>query len=91
MFNFFKSEPIDLTNSTIIDVRSPMEFSQGNVQNSRNIPVDQIHEHIDSLKTIPGKIVLCCASGARSAHATQILQRSGISNAINGGSWRNLL
>lgn len=73
--------------AVIIDVRSPAEFNTGHIKGSSNIPVGQLSAQISSLK---GKTVItCCASGARSAAAKNVLQKSGIT-AYNGGGWRDL-
>lgn len=74
--------------AAIIDVRSPMEFSNGHVKGSTNIPLDQLK---DELSLLPNNktIVFCCASGARSGVATRIANSSGY-KAVNGGPWTNV-
>jgi len=74
-------------NKTIIDVRSPEEYKIGHVRNSMNIPLQELTERIEELKKISGEIVVCCASGVRSAKAYRILQQNGFDNSSNGGSW----
>jgi len=76
--------------TVIVDVRSPQEFSGGNVANSINIPLQEISGRMDELKNISGNIVLCCASGGRSGIATQVLQGQGFSNVYNGGGWTDV-
>jgi phage shock protein E len=71
---------------TVVDVRTPLEFMGGNVAGSINIPLNEIEYRIDELKQLPQPLVLCCASGARSAAAASFLKSSGI-NCENGGSW----
>lgn len=75
---------------TIIDVRTPGEFNGGNVPGSINIPLRDITQKIDELKKLNSPIVLCCASGARSASAKSILKSNGFSQVYNGGSWISL-
>ncbi|MDE3236410.1 MAG: rhodanese-like domain-containing protein [Bacteroidota bacterium] len=70
----------------IVDVRTPGEFMGGNVAGSINIPLNEIPGRIDEIKQIGQPIVLCCASGARSAQATMYLRNLGI-ECENGGSW----
>ena len=70
----------------IIDVRTPGEYSQGKPANSQNVPLDKIDGKIDEIKKLNKPIVLCCASGMRSAKATSILKNKGI-EAYNGGAW----
>lgn len=73
-------------NQTIVDVRTPLEFMGGNVEGSINIPLNEIHQHIEEIKKMQQPIVLCCASGNRSGQAAMYLQSLGIS-CKNGGSW----
>lgn len=79
-----------LTNGgIIIDVRTPQEFKGGHVKGSKNIPLNTINSQVKSLKKTNKSMVLCCASGMRSAQATTVLKNAGI-DAVNGGSWRSL-
>jgi phage shock protein E len=71
---------------TIVDVRTPSEFMGGHVSGSINIPLQEIPNRMDELKNLAGPLVLCCASGNRSAQATHYLTEQGI-NCCNGGSW----
>jgi phage shock protein E len=73
----------------IIDVRSVGEFAGGHVKGSENIPLDKMATHIDKIKAYNKPIVLCCASGMRSAQATSLLKQKGI-EAYNAGGWKNL-
>ena len=72
---------------TIIDVRTPGEYSMGHVPGSINIPVDQIQHKIGKIKKMKTPLVLCCASGMRSASATSMLKSNNIEDAYNGGRW----
>ena len=71
---------------TIVDVRTPAEFMGGNVVGSINIPLQEIANRVDDLKNLKQPLVLCCASGNRSAQATHYLTQQGI-DCFNGGSW----
>ena len=73
---------------TIIDVRSIGEFNSGNAPGSINVPLQEIPERLEELRE-KAPLVLCCASGARSAHATQFLKEQGI-ECENAGAWENL-
>ena len=77
-------------NKIIIDVRTPEEYSMGHVKNAINIPLQELNEHMKKLEEIKGEIILCCASGVRSAKAYRLLQQNGFSNISNGGSWIDL-
>ncbi len=71
---------------TIIDVRTRAEFNGGHVNGSINIPLQEITEHIEEIKTMDQPIVFCCASGGRSGQATHYFKSLGV-NCENGGSW----
>ncbi len=71
---------------TIIDVRSPGEFMGGNVPGSINIPLQEIPQRVEELKSMKAPLVLCCASGGRSGQAHNYLVHQGI-ECYNGGSW----
>jgi rhodanese-related sulfurtransferase len=71
---------------TIVDVRTPAEFIGGNVAGSINIPLQEIQQRIDELKSLKQPLILCCASGNRSGQATHFLSQLGI-ECCNGGSW----
>ena len=73
----------------IIDVRSPLEFSNGHANGSKNIPLNVISEHLNEInKDIP--VILCCASGSRSGMAKSVLKRNGYTQIYNAGSWHSL-
>ena len=74
---------------TIIDVRSPAEFMGGHVANSLNIPLQEIPNKMEEIKTMKQPIILCCASGNRSGQAQHFLKSSGI-DCENGGSWMDV-
>ena len=74
------------TNFTVVDVRTRTEFSGGNVAGSINIPLNEIQERFEEIKSLHQPIVLCCASGGRSGQATHFLKSMGI-DCENGGSW----
>lgn len=76
--------------AVIIDVRTAAEYDRGKVASSINIPLDRIQINIGRIKEIKKPIVLCCASGARSGMAKQLLISSGIGEVYNGGSWESV-
>jgi phage shock protein E len=71
---------------TIVDVRTPAEFRGGHVAGSINIPLQEIAQRIEELKSLKLPLVLCCASGGRSGQAHGYLSQQGI-ECYNGGSW----
>lgn len=75
-------------NAAIIDVRSALEYNNGHVTGSTNIPLDQLQSSLLALpKDQP--IIFCCASGARSGVATRLAKSNGLT-AVNGGPWTNV-
>ncbi|WP_122893173.1 rhodanese-like domain-containing protein [Arcobacter peruensis] len=73
----------------IIDVRSVDEFAIANKKGSINIPITSINEKISQVdKNKP--IILCCASGSRSAIAKRVFISKGFKNVHNAGSWHAL-
>ena len=99
-FNIFKTSKknpnsslmeklIKENNCTIIDVRTPSEFSSGHVSGSVNIPLHEIPVRLEELKSMKIPLVFCCASGGRSEQATQFISGQGI-ECYNAGSWRDV-
>ena len=74
----------------VIDVRSSAEFSAGASPGSLNIPLDRLEKEIKKLDH-QKPIILCCASGSRSALAAHMLKKQGFETVINGGSWSNVV
>jgi len=73
----------------IIDVRTPGEFNGGHIKNAKNIPLQSLGNNLSKInKNKP--VITCCASGARSAAAKNILQNSGFTEVYNGGGWHSL-
>ncbi|MDB4340020.1 rhodanese-like domain-containing protein [Crocinitomicaceae bacterium] len=73
----------------IIDVRTRKEFESGHIEGSKNIPVQEILEHVEEIKAMKSPIVFCCASGQRSGMAAQYFKEQGV-DCSNGGGWREL-
>ncbi|MGL2988284.1 rhodanese-like domain-containing protein [Flavobacterium sp. RSSA_27] len=74
---------------TIVDVRTREEFMGGHVATSINIPLNEIPERLEEIKTLATPLILCCASGGRSGQAESYLSQQGI-ECLNGGSWLNV-
>jgi len=70
----------------IVDVRTRQEFAGGHVANSMNIPLQELPDHLQKLIELNQPLVLCCASGVRSAQAQHWLHQQGI-ECYNAGSW----
>jgi len=74
--------------AVIIDVRTEAEFAGGHVKGSTNIPLDKLSKNLSRLKK-DKPIIVCCASGIRSASAKTLLQNNGFTEVYNGGGWNN--
>ena len=75
--------------ATIIDVRSPREYSGGHIKGSINIPLGELAQNLTKLKKDKA-IITCCASGMRSASAKNVLSANGFTQVYNGGGWSEL-
>jgi rhodanese-related sulfurtransferase len=68
----------------VIDVRESGEWSGGHIPNARHIALSQLDKRIgeiDRLKARP--VIVCCASGNRSASACGKLRRAGFEKVFN--------
>ena len=73
----------------IIDVRGQGEFADGHAEGSVNIPLQELDRRIGELD--PGRwVIVCCASGTRSAMARRKLRAHGFERVLNAGPWRNV-
>ena len=72
---------------TLLDTRTPKEFSQGHIEGFTNIPVDELRERIGE---IPAEkpVYLICQSGLRSYIATRILEGLGFEAYNFAGGFR---
>lgn len=72
---------------TLLDTRTPKEFSQGHIEGFVNIPVDELRERIGEIPS--GKpVYLICQSGLRSYIATRILKGLGFEAYNFAGGFR---
>ena len=69
----------------IIDVRDPGEFKSGHVEGAINVPVSKL-KSAKEIKALAKdqKIIVYCASGARSTMAQTILDSMGFTEVVNG-------
>ena len=77
-------------NATIVDVRTPEEFTEGHFPNAINIPLDQVAQRINEFKEMPKLIIAYCRRGNRSGIAVSILKQNDIADAVNGGGLHDL-
>lgn len=73
----------------ILDVRSKGEWNSGHIKTAKNIPLNELNNRVDEVKKLNKPIVVCCASGIRSAKAAKFLNLHNI-DATNGGGWIGL-
>lgn len=73
----------------IIDVRTKDEYSNGHLEGSQNIPLDEIRLKSHIIKSWSKPIITVCRSGNRSSVAKEQMESMGI-EAYNGGAWTSL-
>ena len=69
----------------LLDVRTPQEYAEGHIPESRNIPlqnIDKAEEIVDNKDT---PLFVHCLSGGRSRQATAVLKQMGYTNVTNIG------
>jgi len=77
-------QEINLKEYMIIDVRSKMEFREYHLENSINIPLQEISSNISKyVKDKQKKILLYCEYGVRSKKAAKQLENMGYINVYN--------
>lgn len=99
VFDIFKSlfgdsDNIDLKEiiqhgAYLVDVRTPAEFAKGHVKGSVNIPLKILNTQLSKFKG-KERIIVFCQSGVRSSQAKTLLEKNGIENVFNGGTWNNV-
>ncbi len=73
----------------VVDVRTAAEFLRGHADGALNIPLNQLQSRTTELDALR-QLVLCCASGARSAMAIRLLKKQGFQRVHNAGPWTAL-
>lgn len=77
-----------LKDAEIIDVRKPTEYSAEHVENSRNLALDFINDHMANFDK-EKMLYLYCAGGYRSMIASSILKARGWEKIVNvNGGWK---
>lgn len=73
---------------TLVDVRTPMEFSQSHHPKAKNIPMSELRTGTRQLdKDLP--LVIYCRSGSRSGQAISTLKSVGFAQILDLGPLRN--
>ena len=71
----------------VVDVRTPQEFSTGNIAGAVNIPVDDLRSRLGELPR-DREIAAYCQVGQRGYLATRILRQKGFSASNIGGGYK---
>ncbi|HEX9160270.1 MAG TPA: rhodanese-like domain-containing protein [Thermoanaerobaculia bacterium] len=66
----------------VIDVRRKAEYATGHVPGARNIPLNELAQREDEIRT-DEPLAVICAGGYRSSIAASILARSGVADLTN--------
>jgi phage shock protein E len=78
----YRNTPVD----AVIDVRSMLEFWLGHLDGATNVSVDRLPDGLDGLPlTKQSRILVYCASGARSAQAAAVLTQAGYTRVVDAG------
>ena len=77
-------ELLNTQNAVLIDVRETFEAGICKIENSRNIPMNTIPQHLDELPK-EGPLLIQCHHGGRSLQVVRYLRQNGFENAINMG------
>ena len=71
--------------AVLLDVRTPMEYSQGHIPGSINSPLQDIAAAETVIEDKETPIFVYCYSGARSGSAAGFLEKKGYCNVNNIG------
>jgi rhodanese-related sulfurtransferase len=69
----------------LVDVRSPNEFARESIEGAINLPLEELHQHLD--KFANGICLLFCNSGTRSHIAAEKLKNMGVDRIYNLGAF----
>ncbi len=75
-------------NAQRVDVRSAAEYRSAHAPRTLNIPLDQLSGRLGELDSAR-PVLVCCASGSRSAMAASLLKGRGF-EVLNAGPWTRL-
>lgn len=77
--------------ATVIDVRSPQEFTSGHLPEAINVPLDSLDTWLHKVENRQQVFVLYCGAGIRAQKGCDILKAYGLECVINGGALKDLL
>jgi rhodanese-related sulfurtransferase len=70
-----------LDDVVVVDVRTPGEYESVHVPRAQNLPLDELDEHVDTIRDAVDRgeqVVLLCRSGARAHQAQERLVEAGL-------------
>ncbi len=74
---------INREDAVVIDVRTSDEYVKGHIPNARNVPLGDLEKRSGELIKEGQPLILCCATGARSAAALGTLRKAGAESVFN--------
>ncbi|MDP3398803.1 MAG: FAD-dependent oxidoreductase [Bacteroidales bacterium] len=77
-----KAAKSDPANDFLLDVRTKEEYSLGAIDNSVNIPLDELRGRLSEIPT-DKRVIVYCAVGLRGYVASRILYQNGFENVFN--------
>nr|WP_211169097.1 rhodanese-like domain-containing protein [Aromatoleum toluvorans] len=97
LFDFARSQgdksqlsPVEATllinreDAQVLDIREQGEFAGGHIPNARHIPLGELERRSGDLEKFKDRpIILCCATGNRSATALATLRKAGFEKVFN--------
>ena len=78
--------------TTFIDVRNSEELEEdGALEKAKHIPLIELPERIEEIKTYATPIVIFCKSGCRAGRAKEFLDENGFEKVFNGGGYTDVM
>ena len=71
--------------AVLLDVRTPQEYQEGHIPESKNVPLQQLNNVVSVVKNTEIPLFVYCYSGTRSRQAIGMLQQMGYSKVNNIG------
>lgn len=92
-FDIFKQKDINqgieeyhtVSGAVLLDVRTPQEYREGHIPESKNVPLQTINNIVSCVRNKETPLYVYCYSGARSSRAVSMLQHIGYTNVTNIG------
>ena len=93
LLDFFKQADINqgieeyssTAGAILLDVRTPQEYQEGHIPESKNMPLQQLNNVVSVVKNKDIPLFVYCYSGVRSRQATGMLQHMGYTKVKNIG------